>query len=106
MTDCHQGSLSTNKVNTLRKLVNLLFIRLMLVPVIRFYQYAISPLLGPHCRFTPSCSQYAIEALQCHGLLKGSLLTLRRLSTCHPWHQGGHDPVPGKCNHPHTENGN
>lgn len=62
--------------------------------LLRGYQYLISPLLGPRCRFHPSCSHYAIEALQQHGLLRGLWLTLRRLLRCHPWHAGGHDPVP------------
>lgn len=64
------------------------------ISLLRGYQYLISPLLGPRCRFHPSCSHYAIEALQQHGLLRGLWLTLRRLLRCHPWHPGGHDPVP------------
>lgn len=62
--------------------------------LIRFYQYAISPLLGHHCRFVPSCSDYALEALNTHGLLRGLWLAVRRLARCHPWHPGGYDPVP------------
>ena len=62
--------------------------------LIRFYRYALSPLLGPRCRFYPSCSEYACEALQRHGLASGGWLALRRLSRCHPWHSGGVDPVP------------
>ena len=62
--------------------------------LLRGYQYLISPLLGPRCRFHPSCSHYAIEALQQHGLLRGLWLTLRRLLRCHPWPPGGHAPVP------------
>ena len=65
-----------------------------LVLLIRAYQLLVSPLLGRHCRFHPSCSEYAIEALQCHGLWKGSRLALRRIGSCHPWHAGGFDPVP------------
>ena len=53
-----------------------------------------SPLLGPRCRFYPSCSQYALEAVRTHGSLRGSSLALRRLLRCHPWHAGGYDPVP------------
>lgn len=60
------------------------------------YQAAISGLLGHCCRFEPSCSTYAIEAIQTHGCLTGCLHTLRRLVRCHPWHPGGIDPVPGK----------
>ena len=58
------------------------------------YRLAISPLLGQHCRFHPSCSCYAREALQAHGLVKGMYLTLRRILRCHPWHAGGIDLVP------------
>ena len=55
---------------------------------------AVSPWLGPNCRFDPTCSEYAIEALETHGAWRGSLLTLRRLSRCHPWGGSGYDPVP------------
>ncbi|HVL59374.1 MAG TPA: membrane protein insertion efficiency factor YidD [Burkholderiaceae bacterium] len=58
------------------------------------YRYAISPLLGPSCRFYPSCSEYGIEAIQRHGYLRGTWLTVRRLSRCHPWGSSGLDPVP------------
>jgi len=68
--------------------------RAVLIALIRAYQWFISPLLGPHCRFYPSCSQYACEALERHGALRGSGLALRRLLRCHPWHPGGVDPVP------------
>ncbi len=61
---------------------------------IRFYQYVISPWLGPNCRFLPTCSAYAIEALERHGLLRGSWLALRRISRCHPFGGHGYDPVP------------
>lgn len=66
----------------------------LLVMLVRGYQVAISPLLPPACRYTPTCSQYAIEALRRHGALKGGWLTLRRLGRCHPFRAGGHDPVP------------
>ena len=65
-----------------------------LTAAIRAYRYIISPMLGPTCRFYPSCSCYAEEALQRHGALRGSYLTVRRLLRCHPWHEGGYDPVP------------
>lgn len=64
--------------------------------LIRVYQYLVSPLLGSHCRFHPTCSQYAVEAIGRHGIARGGLLALRRLSRCHPWHHGGIDPVPPK----------
>ena len=62
--------------------------------LIRGYQLALSPLLGRHCRFLPTCSQYAFEAVQRFGAFKGSWLGLRRILRCHPFHAGGHDPVP------------
>jgi len=68
----------------------------VLIFFLRIYQYLISPLLGPRCRFHPSCSHYAVEAIQRHGAARGGLLALRRLSRCHPWHPGGIDPVPPK----------
>ena len=64
------------------------------IAVIKAYQLALSPFFGQQCRFTPSCSHYAITALQTHGALKGMWLTVKRLLRCHPWHTGGHDPVP------------
>lgn len=64
------------------------------IGLVRVYQVTLSPLLGPTCRFTPSCSRYCVACLQDHGLLRGSWLTLRRLSRCHPWHPGGYDPPP------------
>ena len=62
--------------------------------LIRGYQLAISPLLGPRCRFYPSCSHYAIEAIDSHGAVRGTWLTFRRIARCHPFHEGGFDPVP------------
>lgn len=68
--------------------------RQVLVALVRAYQRWISPTLPPSCRFTPTCSQYAVEALTRHGALRGSWLALKRLGRCHPFHPGGHDPVP------------
>ena len=67
----------------------------LLVGLLTVYRQFISPLLGPRCRFYPSCSAYALEAVQLHGALRGSWLAVRRLSRCHPFHAGGLDPVPG-----------
>ena len=67
--------------------------RLMLA-LIRFYRSQISPALPPSCRFTPTCSQYAAEAIEKYGALKGGYLAVRRILKCHPFHPGGYDPVP------------
>lgn len=62
--------------------------------LIKFYQYFISPLLGPRCRFYPTCSNYAMQALETHGLRKGIFLSMKRVLKCHPFHEGGVDAVP------------
>ena len=66
----------------------------VLIVLLRAYQYAVRPMLGSHCRFYPSCSDYAREAIERHGALRGTWLTIRRISRCHPYHPGGFDPVP------------
>ena len=66
----------------------------IMLGLIRFYQYAISPLIPPRCRFTPTCSQYAVEAIKKHGALKGGWLAAKRIARCHPFGGCGHDPVP------------
>ena len=71
--------------------------RFVLKILIRVYQVALSPLLGPNCRYYPTCSQYAIDAIETHGSLRGTWLSIKRISRCHPWHEGGFDPVPGRC---------
>ncbi|AWH85370.1 membrane protein insertion efficiency factor YidD [Flavobacterium album] len=80
-----------------RQLITLPFVLL-----IRFYQVAISPILPSACRYTPTCSQYTIEALQKRGLLMGSWLAIKRIVSCNPWGGRGYDPVPEKgCGHKH-----
>ena len=66
----------------------------LLVGLVRLYQITLGWFLGGHCRFQPSCSNYAIEALRLHGALRGALLAARRVSRCHPFHPGGYDPPP------------
>jgi hypothetical protein len=80
---------------------------LVLRAAVRIYQLFVSPVLPPSCRFLPSCSDYAVEALERHGALHGSLLALRRLARCHPWGGSGYDPVPeaGMANRPHLGSG-
>ena len=73
----------------------------VLLAALRGYQYLCRPLLGANCRFYPSCSDYAHDAIANHGTLRGSWLALRRVSRCHPWHPGGYDPVPETTPHSH-----
>ena len=68
--------------------------RAILIGLIAVYRFCVSPLLRPSCRFHPSCSCYAREAIERHGALRGLVLALRRIGRCHPWNPGGHDPVP------------
>ena len=68
--------------------------RAILVGIVKAYRLMLSPWLGSSCRFTPTCSVYSIKALERHGAVAGSYLTLRRLGRCNPWCEGGHDPVP------------
>jgi putative membrane protein insertion efficiency factor len=65
------------------------------IGAVRTYQWTIRPLIGAHCRFYPSCSEYAVDALRLHGAVKGSALAAKRILRCNPWHEGGFDPVPG-----------
>lgn len=77
----------------------------LLIGLVRLYQLFISPLLGPRCRFYPSCSSYTIEALKVHGVFKGTWLAIKRISRCHPGNPGGVDPVPPcSCGSHKTEN--
>ena len=73
----------------------------LLILPIRFYRYFVSPLLGARCRYEPTCSVYAIEAIEEHGALKGSWLAAKRICRCHPLYAGGYDPVPRRMEHRH-----
>ena len=73
-------------------------ITLPLIIVIRAYQLMISPMLGSNCRFTPTCSEYAMESFKSHGLIKGLFLAIKRIGKCHPWGGHGYDPIPTKIN--------
>jgi len=73
----------------MKKILQLIF----LLPIY-FYRYSISPLFPARCRYTPTCSQYAIEAVHKHGIIKGGWLSVKRISRCHPWGGSGYDPVP------------
>ncbi|MDH3871011.1 MAG: membrane protein insertion efficiency factor YidD [Gammaproteobacteria bacterium] len=70
--------------------------RWLVIQLIKAYRLLLSPWVGGHCRFHPTCSCYAITAIERFGVLRGSALSVRRLSRCHPWHEGGIDPVPDK----------
>ncbi len=72
----------------------LAILALPFIGLIKLYQWIISPAIGPKCRFTPSCSHYAVEALKKYGLFRGLWLSVKRLSRCHPWGGQGYDPVP------------
>ena len=74
----------------------MVFMKKLILKMICFYQKYISPMSPPTCRFYPTCSQYAIEAVEEHGAIKGSYLATRRILKCHPFHEGGFDPVPPK----------
>ena len=66
----------------------------ILLFILKAYRYLLSPWLGQHCRFHPTCSSYAMQAIELHGAWRGSWLALKRVASCHPWHEGGFDPVP------------
>lgn len=73
----------------------------LLLALIAFYRGAISPYLPPSCRYTPTCSQYAMEAIREYGALKGGWMAFRRILRCNPFHEGGYDPVPPRCKEDH-----
>lgn len=73
------------------------WLKKILILLVRGYQILLSPVLGNNCRFYPSCSSYMIEAIETHGILKGFWLGSRRILRCHPYHDGGIDPVPPRC---------
>jgi uncharacterized protein len=83
------NALQTGAMKTLKHILSWPFIFL-----IKLYQWILSPLLGPKCRFTPTCSQYGTEAFSKYGPIKGFWLTIKRIAKCHPWGGHGHDPVP------------
>lgn len=66
----------------------------ILLFLVKTYQYLISPMFAPSCRYTPTCSEYAVQALKKYGALKGFWLSMKRVGRCHPWHDGGYDPLP------------
>lgn len=84
--------------------LNKIILKIMLL-AIRAYQLMLSPLIGNNCRFTPSCSQYFMEALKEHGILRGSYLGFKRIGKCHPWGKSGYDPVPKNSRMPRCPNG-
>ncbi|WP_419760676.1 membrane protein insertion efficiency factor YidD [Acidisoma sp.] len=84
------------------------FLRALLIGLVRSYQLVLRPVLGSNCRFTPSCSDYALQAVREYGAVHGGYLAVRRILRCNPWHPGGDDPVPPRdpCDHDHAyENG-
>lgn len=76
---------------------------IILKSLLKVYKVFVSPVLGPRCRFFPSCSEYASESLSFHGVLKGSLLAFKRILKCHPWGEAGYDPVPSCLEESHNE---
>ena len=82
------------------------FGRTVAMGLIRGYQRTVSPLLGSNCRYHPSCSHYTYEAIEIHGVARGSWLGIKRIGRCHPFHEGGFDPVPGSSDAVERERGN
>lgn len=82
-----------NKKESNRTLLSKFFIRIVLLPI-KFYRLVISPMLPPSCRYTPTCSEYAMLAIEKYGVFKGGYLAIKRILRCHPWGGSGYDPVP------------
>lgn len=95
MKACCKEVLSPSNPVTIKKSISLRSIlSFPFIAIIKIYQWVISPWLGPKCRYTPTCSNYAVEALKKYGPLKGSWLSIKRIARCHPWGGQGYDPVP------------
>ncbi len=77
-------------------------VKALLIALLKAYRFAISPLYGQVCRYHPTCSAYALEAVTVHGSIRGTWLAARRVGRCHPWAAGGYDPVPPKAGHHHN----
>jgi putative membrane protein insertion efficiency factor len=92
--DSSGNSFNAKRRSASRRRRNSMMLKRILVALICCYRRCLSPMLGERCRFYPSCSQYAIEALHTHSLPRALWLTVNRLGRCHPWHRGGYDPVP------------
>lgn len=95
-THCKKGSKNTGSKSTVS-----IWLASPFLLLIGIYQYIISPMIGPRCRFEPTCSHYAKQALLEYGVFKGLVLAIKRLSKCHPWHEGGYDPLPAKTSKKH-----
>lgn len=94
MKDCCRDSFQTDLTKLAKPALWKTILSFPFIVLIKIYQWVISPMLGPKCRYTPTCSQYALEAFKKHGPLKGFWLALKRIGRCHPWGGHGYDPVP------------
>ncbi|MCU0388552.1 MAG: membrane protein insertion efficiency factor YidD [Chitinophagaceae bacterium] len=94
MKECCKDSFETDLTKPVKPAIWKTILAFPFIALIKIYQWIISPILGPKCRFTPTCSQYALEAFKKYGPFKGFWLALKRISRCHPWGGHGYDPVP------------